>query len=50
MEPSQAANVYDVLRNAARQWPQRPAVYDEWGTITFDSLYKETEALKKHWV
>ncbi|MCC6258171.1 MAG: AMP-binding protein, partial [Chitinophagaceae bacterium] len=47
MEPSQAANVYDVLRNAARQWPQRPAVYDEWGTITFDSLYKETEALKK---
>lgn len=38
--------VYDVLRQAAAQWPQRPAVIDESGTMSFDALWKETELLK----
>ncbi|MCC6257017.1 MAG: acyl--CoA ligase [Chitinophagaceae bacterium] len=47
MELSQQANVYEVLKFAAEQWPHSPAVHDELGTISFDSLFKETEELKK---
>jgi len=38
--------VYEVLRQAAINWPQRPAVIDEYGTMTFDMLWNETELLK----
>jgi len=39
-------NVYDVLINAAQTWPHAPAIYDEYGTLSFKELYEETEALK----
>lgn len=39
-------NVYDVLINAANAWPERPAVYDHHGTISFSQLYQETEKLR----
>ena len=38
--------VYDVLKNAAQKWPSSPAVYDEYGVLTFKQLYEETENLK----
>jgi long-chain acyl-CoA synthetase len=38
--------VYEVLRQAAINWPHRPAVIDEYGTMTFDTLWNETELLK----
>jgi len=38
--------VYEVLRQAAINWPQRPAVIDEYGTMTFDMLWNETALLK----
>lgn len=47
MESSQGANVYELLRIAASQWPQHIAVYDDLGSISFASLFEETEALKK---
>lgn len=39
-------NVYDVLRNAATQWPNNPAVHDEHGSLSFAQLFGETEALR----
>jgi len=47
MEPRQPANVYEILKMAARQWPQRPAVYDELGTVNFKELFEETEKLRQ---
>ena len=38
--------VYNVLKEAAHKWPNLPAVYDEFGMLTFHELYTETEALK----
>lgn len=38
--------VYDALKHAAQKWPDSPAVYDEFGMLTFEQLYTETEALK----
>ena len=40
-------NVYDVLINAAREWPDRPAVYDHHGSISFKQLYTKTEKLRQ---
>lgn len=37
--------VYQVLKDAARQWPDKPAVYDEHGMLTFGQLLMETNAL-----
>ena len=39
--------VYNILEGAARKWPNLPAVYDEYGTLTFSELHSETEALKQ---
>ena len=39
--------VYDVLKDAAQKWPHLPAVYDEFGMLTFSELYSETETLKQ---
>lgn len=41
------ATVYDVLINAANQWPDNAAVHDEHGTLSFQQLYEETEALRQ---
>lgn len=38
--------VYDALKNAAQKWPNSPAVYDEFGMLTFEQLFAETEVLK----
>ena len=38
--------VYNVLKDAAQKWPNLPAVYDEFGMLTFNELYSETEVLK----
>jgi len=39
-------NVYDIIRHAARQWPDQPAIHDEFGTVTFSELFEETERLR----
>lgn len=38
---------YNALKNAAQKWPNSPAVYDEYGTLTFEQLFQETETLKE---
>ena len=39
-------NTYSFLQHAAEQWPNKPAVHDELGTLTFLQLFTETEKLK----
>lgn len=39
-------DVYDIIRNAAQQWPDQPAIHDEFGTVTFSQLFEETERLR----
>jgi acyl-coenzyme A synthetase/AMP-(fatty) acid ligase len=38
--------VYEILKDAALQWPDNPAVYDDHGTISFKQLYTEAEELR----
>lgn len=38
--------VYNVLKEAAEKWPDSPAVFDEFGTLSFRDLYNESEGLK----
>jgi long-chain acyl-CoA synthetase len=38
--------VYKILKNAAQQWPDKPAIYDEHGMLTFGQLYAEAEPLR----
>jgi acyl-coenzyme A synthetase/AMP-(fatty) acid ligase len=38
--------VYEILKAAAIKWPDNPAVYDELGTISFQELFTESEALR----
>lgn len=42
----QDKNVYDVLVRANKNWPNHPAIYDDFGTMTFSELFAEAEALK----
>ena len=39
-------NIYATLVHAAKKWPDRLAIADEHGTLTFAQLYEQTEALK----
>ncbi len=39
------APVYEILKDAAHNWPNHPAVYDEHGMITFKQLYEEADLL-----
>lgn len=39
-------NVYQIIRDAAEKWPEKPAIYDEFGVVTFAELFRETEPLK----
>ena len=41
-----ALPVYEILKEAAQQWPNNPAVYDDYGMISFQQLFTETEALR----
>jgi long-chain acyl-CoA synthetase len=38
--------VYQILKDAAHKWPNKPAVYDDYGMMTFGELYAETETLR----
>jgi acyl-coenzyme A synthetase/AMP-(fatty) acid ligase len=38
--------VYNVLKEAAEKWPNAPAVFDEFGTLSFQELFDESEVLK----
>lgn len=40
-------NVYHIVRDAARQWPDEVAIYDEYGQLTFAELYGETERMRQ---
>jgi long-chain acyl-CoA synthetase len=40
--------VYELLKDAAKQWPDKPAVYDDHGTISFQQLFTESELLRLH--
>jgi acyl-CoA synthetase (AMP-forming)/AMP-acid ligase II len=39
-------NVYDTLRQSARQWPGRTAIIDAGGALDYQSLWREIEALR----
>lgn len=39
-------NVYHIIRDAAQNWPNEVAIYDEFGQVTFSELWDETERLK----
>ena len=39
-------NVYDTLSCAARQWPDRTAIIDAAGSLDYQSLWREIEALR----
>ncbi|MBA3706562.1 MAG: acyl--CoA ligase [Bacteroidetes bacterium] len=41
-------NIYDTLVNAAKQWPNELAVFDEYGTLTYSELLEQTEKLKHY--
>ena len=47
MENSGNFNVFQNLTNAARQWPDTIAVFDEFGSITFPELLKQVNQLKE---
>lgn len=38
--------VYEILRIAAEKWPNKPAVYDAVGMISFGELFMEAEKLR----
>ncbi len=42
----QESNIYTVLENAKEQWPDHPAVYDDFGMLTFSELFEEAEAVR----
>ena len=42
------ANVYDTLQVAVKKWPNRMAVVDEYGQISFSELANQTEILKNY--
>ena len=42
--------VYEILRDAAEEWPNNPAVYDDHGMISFQQLFNEAEKLRMHLV
>jgi acyl-CoA synthetase (AMP-forming)/AMP-acid ligase II len=39
-------NTYSFLQHSAEQWPSKPAVHDELGTLTFQQLHTQAEQLK----
>jgi acyl-coenzyme A synthetase/AMP-(fatty) acid ligase len=41
-----ALPVYEILKEAAIKWHDHPAVYDDYGMISFQELFKESEALR----
>ncbi len=39
-------NIHELVQRAATQWPDRPALFDDQGTITFAQLGEDAEALR----
>ena len=39
-------NVYDILNDAAEKWGSHPAIFDEFGPLTFRELKQEADQLK----
>ena len=39
-------SVYQLLEVAAQSWPERTALIDEYGAVSFRELYAQTENLK----
>ena len=37
---------FDILKEASVNWPEKPAVYDDYGRLTFGQLYAEAEELR----
>ncbi len=37
---------FEILKEASVNWPEKPAVYDNYGSITFAQLYAEAEELR----
>lgn len=40
-------NIYNLLERSAEKWPDKVAVFDEYGAITFGKLLQQTHALKQ---
>lgn len=38
--------VYEILKTSAEKWPNNPAVFDEYGSLTFKELFDEAEELR----
>jgi long-chain acyl-CoA synthetase len=39
--------IYTALKNANDQWSDNPAIYDDFGMLTFSGLYEESEFLRQ---
>ena len=39
-------NVFETLAASARQWPERTAIIDAGGALTYEALWREVEALR----
>ena len=39
-------NVFDTLAHAARQWPDRTAIIDAAGPLSYRSLWRDIEAVR----
>ncbi len=37
---------YNALKDSAHHWPDSPAIYDEFGSLSFKQLFEEAEILK----
>ena len=38
--------VYEIIKESAIKWPERPAIYDDYGELSFGQLFIETEELR----
>lgn len=39
-------NIYQIILDSAAKWPDQPALFDEWGSLTYKEFAKSTEQLK----
>jgi long-chain acyl-CoA synthetase len=40
-------NIYEIIQRASVNWGEQPAIYDEYGALSFKELEREVEALTK---
>ena len=41
-------NLYHTLTNAAKNWPNQIAIFDDYGSVTYSELFTQTEQLKEY--